>query len=216
MSAERTRSFFDEMAKTYDDDLRALGWNPVSVVREWPFAVAPGERVLDAGCGTGALLQHLAGAARRLSGFDLSEGMVARARARRSLRDADLRVHDAGQPWPFPDGSFDVVFAFGMLEFVEQLDRAFDELGRVLAPHGRALVSVEDIVDWEGEQRPGMELRYGRFPLWRRTLEDVDVRLPPGLDIVTARRQPAYVVLELGFTTAYHVIELVRRPIGSG
>lgn len=199
------------MSVTYDDDLRDLGWNPVRVIHEWPFPVPPGASVLDAGCGTGALLEHLAGAGRTLRGFDLSAGMIERGNRRRALRDADLRVVDAAGQWPFPDECATIGFAFGMLEFIEHLDAPLEELHRVLAPGGRALISVEDIVDWEGNPRDAMELRYGRFPLWRRTLDDVDVHLPPGLDIVRHARQPAYVVLELGFTAAYHIVELARR-----
>lgn len=209
-----TRRFFDEMSATYDADLKHLVWNPVRVIREWPFTVQPGARVLDAGCGTGALLEHLAGAGRSLTGFDLSPEMVRRATARGALRGADLRVHDASEPWPFPDAAFDVVFGFGMFEFVPNLDEALDELGRVLAPHGCALISVEDLVDWEGNPREARELRYGRFPLWRRTFEDVDVMLPPRLDVIEHRRQPAYHVLELGFTAAYHLIALQRQADG--
>jgi ubiquinone/menaquinone biosynthesis C-methylase UbiE len=43
---------------------------------------------------------------------------------------------------PFADGSFDVVTATGVLEYAELVPQALQELGRVLRPGGRAVVSV--------------------------------------------------------------------------
>jgi len=205
-----TRRFFDEMASRYDHDIREVGWDPVSLLQTWPFVVPTECEFLDAGCGTGALMEHVAGAGRTLAGFDLSPAMVARARRRRSLRDAELHVASAGEPWPFASARFHSVTMLAMLEFVERIDLAFDELQRVMRTGGRALVSVEDVCDWDGTRRPEREERYGRFPLWRRSLEDVEICLPPGLDVVTTSRVRAYTVIELGFTCAYWVLELER------
>ena len=116
----------------------------------------------------------------------------------------------AADDWPYEDGAFDRVVAIAMLEFVERLDSALDELSRVLAPGGRALVSVEDLRDAGGTERERQELRYGRFPLWRRTFDDLDVCIPPELEIVCAERVRAYTVIERGFACAYHVVELAR------
>ena len=211
MADDATRSFFNDMAPRYDRDLEVLGWDPVALMRRWPFVVEPGARVLDAGCGTGALLAHLAGADRTLAGFDLSPEMIRQARRRQALRGVELQVWSAGEaPWPFPDRSFDRVFALAMLEFVESLEVAFDELHRVLAPGGRALVSVEDVRDWEGRERPRRELRYGEFLLWRRAAEELEQYLPPGLSIERVERVRGYEVVEYGFTAAYLAVELVR------
>lgn len=207
-----TARFFDEMAPRYDADLEVLGWDPVGLVRDWPFHVAPGATVLDAGCGTGAVLEHFSGAGRKLVGFDVSPGMIRAARRRRSIRVADLHVHAAEDEWPMPDASVDAVVALAMLEFVETLDRAFDEIQRCLTPFGRAIVSIEDVVDADGVARPSHEVRYGRFPLWRRSWDDVDLCIPPGLRVVRREKRDAYRVLELGFTCTYHVVELERVP----
>jgi ubiquinone/menaquinone biosynthesis C-methylase UbiE len=120
-------------------------------------------------------------------------------------------VRSAEDDWPVPDASVDVVLGLAMLEFVEHLDAAFDEIARCLVPFGRALVTVEDIVDADGHARPEREDRYGRVPLWRRSWDDVDLCVPPGLQVVRHERCDAYRVLELGFTCAYHVIEFERR-----
>lgn len=209
-SGGATRRFFNEMSSTYDADLEVLGWDPVRVVQEWPFIVYPGASYLDVGCGTGALLSYFQGAQRKVFGMDLSEGMIDRARRRDALRYVEFEQGSAEEPWPFQSASFDNVSALAMLEFVEHLDVALDEMLRVLKPAGRAIFSVEDRVDWEGTDRGATEMRYDEFPLWRRSLEEVDLHLPPSARIVRTERLRGYHVVELGFTTAYHVLEIVK------
>lgn len=209
-SNDPTRRFFNEMSTTYDDDLEVLGWDPVRVVQEWPFMVYPGEVYLDVGCGTGALLTYFQGAQRKVYGMDLSENMLERARQRDALRYVEFEQGSAGKPWPFQSNMFDKVSVLAMLEFVEELDVAMDELLRVLRPGGRAILSVEDRIDWEGNDRGAKEQRYGKFPLWRRSLEEVDLHLPPSARIIRTERLRGYEVLELGFTTAYHVLEIEK------
>lgn len=205
-----TADFFDEMAPRYDADLVELGWDPLEFVERWPFVVPAGAALLDAGCGTGALLERYAGADRELAGFDLSPGMLRQARNRRAIRGADLRAGSAGVSWPFPDSSFDRVVAVAMLEFVDRLDIALDELARVLRPGGRALFTVEDLVDIGGIEREALEVRYGRFPLWRRDRDELELSIPPGLELVRLERVPGYTVLERAFTCAYWAAEVRR------
>lgn len=210
MQHERTRAFFDEMARRYDIELETLGWDPVGVVTDWPLVIPPGARVLDAGCGTGALLERFAGADRDLAGFDLSETMLRHAKQRRALKPIPLDVVSVDQEWPYLDGSFDIVVCLAVLEFVPEPDRALDELARVLREGGRALVSFDDILDWDENLRPAHEVRYDEIPLWRWTADEIALFIPPQLDIVRLGRIRAYHEPELGVTAAYHVLELVR------
>lgn len=205
-----TRRFFDQMSVTYDEDLKEVGWQPVHVVQEWPFMVYPSESYLDVGCGTGALLEFFQGAQRDLYGMDISSAMIERAQRRDALRYVHFEQGSAAETWPFTDERFDKVTALAMLEFVEHLDIAFDELSRVMRPNGRALLSVEDVVDWHGNTLPVMEMRYDSFPLWRRTLDEIDLNLSPRLKIRRVERQRGYEVIEHGFTTAYHILEIEK------
>lgn len=198
------------MAPHYDSDLDVLGWDPVTVVQEWPFIVYPKERYLDAGCGTGALLSHFQGAGRTLAAMDLSQAMLQRAKRRHNLKQVQFEQGNAQEVWPFPSSSFDKVTALAMLEFVEHLDASLDEMLRVMVPGARALFSVEDTTDWEGTIRGNYELRYDEFPLWRRSFEDIDLCLPPNATIIQHKRLRGYRVMELGFTTAYHVVEIAK------
>ncbi len=99
----------------------------------------PGD-VLDAGMGPGRLCVELDQLGWRVSGVDVSEVMVEMAAAR--LPHARERLLAASiEALPFPDESFDVVIATGVLEHVEDKGAAIRELARVLRPDGRAIVS---------------------------------------------------------------------------
>jgi ubiquinone/menaquinone biosynthesis C-methylase UbiE len=100
-----------------------------------------GLQVLDAGCGSGPLMEALRSGGAVVSGFDLSPAMVELAR-RRLGADADVRVADLAAPLPYPDGGFDVVVASLSLHYVEDWAAALGELRRVLKPGGRLVVSV--------------------------------------------------------------------------
>jgi predicted TPR repeat methyltransferase len=76
---------FDALAESFDEHLRGLGYQAPELVQEALGMRFPTPRaqmdVLDAGCGTGLCAGFLKPHARRLVGVDLSEGMLARARA---------------------------------------------------------------------------------------------------------------------------------------
>ncbi|MFD4998675.1 class I SAM-dependent methyltransferase [Streptomyces buecherae] len=101
-----------------------------------------GRRVLDAGCGSGALFAALRDRGAIVSGFDTSAGMLELARQR--LGDgADLQVAGLGGPLPYADDAFDDVVASLVLHYLEDWGPALAELRRVLRPGGRLIVSVD-------------------------------------------------------------------------
>jgi SAM-dependent methyltransferase len=126
-------------------------------------ALAPGERVLDIGCGAGRLSLDSAravGPGGQVVGLDLSAAMlsVARERARNDGLDnvdfvqADAQVYDVDG-----DGaSFDAaVSQFGVMFFADPV-AAFANIGRAVRPGGRLLVMVwQDLAhnDWASTMR---------------------------------------------------------------
>ncbi len=101
--------------------------------------VAPGTRLLDAGCGAGLLLllAHLRGA--RTSGLDASAALLAVARER--LPEADLREGDL-EALPFADASFDAVTAVNSIFYAADMDAAVLQLARVVRAGGRVVVTA--------------------------------------------------------------------------
>ncbi|MEW2454216.1 class I SAM-dependent methyltransferase [Streptomyces albus] len=101
-----------------------------------------GRRVLDAGCGSGALFAALRDRGAEVTGLDASAGMLALARQRLGA-DAPLHVADLKDPLPFADGAFDDVVASLVLHYLEDWGPTLAELRRVLAPGGRLIASVD-------------------------------------------------------------------------
>ncbi len=101
-------------------------------------AARSGEKVLDVGCGTGATTAELAravGPGGHVLGVDISEHLVAAARAQ-NLPNATFVVSDAGAH-AFEPAAFDLLFSrFGVMFFADPV-AAFRNLCRALKPEGR-------------------------------------------------------------------------------
>ena len=111
----------------------------------------PGMRVLDLGCGPGSITLGLAEkvAPGEVVGVDLQPLQVAQAQAlsaARGITNVRFEVADVYR-MPFPDGSFDAVFAHVVLMHLREPVRALAEIRRVLRPGG--VVGVRDC-DWGG------------------------------------------------------------------
>ncbi len=102
--------------------------------------VAPGERVLDVGCGEACFTLALERAGARPVGIDLAEEPLLRARLRHP--QLDLRALDAARPWQLEDASFDVVWAGEVIEHVADTAAWLSEVRRVLRSGGRLLLST--------------------------------------------------------------------------
>jgi SAM-dependent methyltransferase len=123
----------------------ALGvGHPVSHAR-----LAPGETVLDLGCGAGIdmLLAAIAvGPEGRAIGLDMTPAMTERARrhaAELGLRNVEV-LEGLQERIPLPDSSMDVVVSNGVLNLSLRKSRVLAETMRVLRPGGR--VSIVDLV----------------------------------------------------------------------
>lgn len=103
--------------------------------------VGPGTRMLDVATGPGYVAGLAAERGAQVVAVDITEEMLELARSRHP--DVEFRLGDA-QQLPLEDGSFDAaVCSFGVLHFGRP-EWAASELARVLAPGGRAALSVWD------------------------------------------------------------------------
>ena len=169
LPADGVRRMFDRIAPVYDLMNRVMTagldrrWRAITVAE----AVRPGDRVLDACCGTGDLaLAALRGGAGAVVGLDFSERMLERARAKAP-----------GVEWvqgdmlalPFPDASFDAATVGFGVRNVEDLEAGLRELRRVLRTDGR--LAILEITTPRGALAPFYRLWFDRaIPLLGRIL----------------------------------------------
>jgi demethylmenaquinone methyltransferase / 2-methoxy-6-polyprenyl-1,4-benzoquinol methylase len=169
LPADGVRRMFDRIAPVYDAMNRVMTagldqrWR-AATVRE---TVRPGDRVLDACCGTGdlAVAARDAGAS-SVVGLDFSAAML--DRARRKAPDVTFIEGDV-LALPFHDATFDAaVVGFGIRN-VADLDEGLRELRRVLRPGGR--LGILEITTPRGLLAPFYRLWFDQIcPLLGRLL----------------------------------------------
>jgi 2-polyprenyl-3-methyl-5-hydroxy-6-metoxy-1,4-benzoquinol methylase len=103
---------------------------------------APGQRVLDLGCGEGRFAAALTAAGARVLAADIAEEPLRRAR----VRVPGLEVHLLGgeAKWDLADAGFDLVWAGEVIEHVADTQGWLSEARRVLRPGGLLLLSTPD------------------------------------------------------------------------
>jgi len=151
--AEQSGSPWSELSAVYDRQLRL---ERRAVAKAVDLARAgPGEALLDAGTGTGAVLRELAARKRRprvAVGVDASRAMLARV----PPLPPGWRLERAGvERLPFEAATFDVAIASYLLHVLPSSSRqaALGELRRVLCPGGR-LVIVTPVIPARALTRP--------------------------------------------------------------
>lgn len=95
-------------------------------------------RILDVGCGTGLMLEHLTQRGQKPVGLDMNERAMSYCRRRGlgRLVQGDV-VH-----LPFAPNSFDLILALDLLEHVEDDRGLLAEFRRVAAPEARVMITV--------------------------------------------------------------------------
>jgi ubiquinone/menaquinone biosynthesis C-methylase UbiE len=140
---------FDVAAEAYDLFMGRYSHLLSSQVADLA-GVGPGQRVLDVGCGPGALTAELVTrvGAGRVAAVDPSEPFVAAARARNP--GVDVR-HASAEHLPFPDRTFDAVLAQLVVHFMKDPVGGIAEMARVARSGG---VVVACVWDHAGSQGP--------------------------------------------------------------
>ncbi|MEU0059638.1 methyltransferase domain-containing protein [Streptomyces sp. NPDC006334] len=138
MSDDHTRvqEFFTTRAADWDRRFPDDGPAYAAAVTE--LGLREGDRVLDAGCGTGRALPPLraaVGASGAVVGADLTPAMLAAAVRAGRHRDGRLLLADVAA-LPLRSGSLDAVFGAGLISHLPQPEANLRELARVVRPGG--------------------------------------------------------------------------------
>ena len=163
-------AMFDRISPVYDPMNRLM---TAGLDRRWRrlavrAVVRPGDRVLDACCGTGDLALEAERAEGRVTGLDFSERMLERARRKSSSVEW---VRGNMLALPFADASFDAATVGFGIRNVDHLEGGLRELARVLRPGGR--LGCLEITRPRGALRPF-------FSLWFDGLVPVAGKVLPG------------------------------------
>jgi len=144
------------LTQSRDRFFESTGWTPEMLA---------GRQVLEVGCGAGRFTEVALGAGALLTSVDLSRSVEANRanhgdHPRLRLAQADLlRL-------PLPEGAFDFVFCFGVLQHTPDPERSFHALLRHVRPGGRICADVYP-------KNPGAYLH------WKFILRPLTTRIPP-------------------------------------
>jgi predicted TPR repeat methyltransferase len=192
------KATYDQWAESYDADMLLTGYLHYAVLMGLVCRHVPRKdaAILDAGVGTGALgaLLNVLGY-NNLSGVDMSEGMLARATARKCY--ADLRQAVLGEHLDFVDESFDAIISTGTFTEGHAPASAFDELVRILETDGVMIFTISTMVWEEKGFKPKLDgfVRLGVLKLVEVTQPYQPMPYSPAESHVTTR---AYVYRKVG------------------
>ena len=150
------RRIFDSFSTTFEAKLARLDYRAPQLVAQAlatsGLAAARALDVLDAGCGTGLCAPLVAPYARRLTGVDLSAGMLQHAANKQlydELAEAELTAYLQARP-----GSFDVIVSADTLVYFGALEDFAQAAARALRPGGVLVFTVEEWAE-PGDATPG-------------------------------------------------------------
>jgi len=179
-----SRGFFDDLDQYHFEKLHYL-------LRLVDFDGYPGRSVLEVGCGAGIDLARFAKGGAEVTGVDLTPSAIelARANFEQQRLKGRFEVADA-EHLPFPDNSFDLVYAHGVVQYTANPEQLVRECHRVVKPGGEAVFQVYNRISWlnalSGLMKVGLEhedapvLRKLSAAEFRRLLTPFrDVRIVP-------------------------------------
>lgn len=137
-----SRGFFEDLDQYHFEKLHHL-------LRLVNFDGYRGKAVLEVGCGAAVDLARFAKGGAICTGVDLAASAIELARANFAQQGltGDLRVAN-GEQLPFPDNSFDFVFAHGVVQYTANPLALVNEVRRVLKPGGEAVFQVYNRISW--------------------------------------------------------------------
>jgi SAM-dependent methyltransferase len=125
-----------------DAELKQVAWGNYETNLKFLDMVSLGPpplRILEIGCGKGAILSRMNAAGHRCKGIDIDPDIVRQCCAAHPELSVEV---GSGDSIPFPPASFDVVLSFDVLEHIRDSERHIAEVKRVLTPGGWYLLQT--------------------------------------------------------------------------
>lgn len=164
--SDAVEAYYDDWAETYDETLKNWDYQAADDAAELLRThVAPGDAVLDVGCGTGLFAEALAPYVDcRLIGLDISAASLAIAERRgryEKLQRHDLQV----TPLPVDDDAVDAAACVGVLTYIADIEALLADLCRVVRAGGTLLFTQRDD-RWEAAGLDDLMADFERRGLW--------------------------------------------------
>lgn len=151
------KALFDEWPERYDQWFttpigKLVKESESKLIRDL-LQPKPGEKVLDAGCGTGVFTLDFLEAGAQVVGLDISGPMLSAA-DKKTRGYSFSAIRGDMQHLPFQDGSFDKAVSITALDFIADAKSAIDELFRVTRPRGYVVVAtLNSLSPWAARRK---------------------------------------------------------------
>jgi len=157
----------DYLKVVYDENVRPKTDYPEKLVKHLVlmFALKPGMKLLEAGCGRGEFLGNFKKLGLQTTGLDISP------EAKRQNPEIEIGICDVeSSPIPYPDNCFDVVYSKSFIEHLREPGAYFKEAMRVLKPGG---ILITLVPDWESNYKTYFDDYTHRTPFSLPALTDI-------------------------------------------
>ncbi|AFY58475.1 methylase involved in ubiquinone/menaquinone biosynthesis [Rivularia sp. PCC 7116] len=139
----------ESTVKQWDEDyyhpiaLKFYDWAIIDMLKM--MEVEPGATVLDAGCGPGVHSIRVAKAGYRVCAIDISNTMLSEAQQRAKAENVADKIEFYQKDLTkldFPDNSFNYVFSWGVIIHIRDVEKALNELARIVKPGGKLALYI--------------------------------------------------------------------------
>lgn len=167
MTKNNSDEYYRTTAQAYDG-MQIIAGDEHSIALSYLDGIVlsnPEVSILDVGCGTGRALEHIRSGfpSTRLHGVERSEAMLTVCREK-EIPNVRLDVGNA-KKLPYPDESFDIVTAFGVLHHIDDPGDAIDEMIRV--SRNAIFISDHNVYGWGGKVSRSLKNLFRILKLWK-------------------------------------------------
>ena len=139
-----TQAFYNGFADTYEEKMKLLKCQIPNLIAE-KIKDEKFENVLDLGCGTGTCGEFLKDKTKKLTGVDISQNMIQKAKEKRIY--SELFTQDISDFLQHTKEHFDLIISADVFCYINQLNNIFKEIHEVLKPSGKLIFTVEKSPD---------------------------------------------------------------------